>query len=154
MGRIRGYGAAPRDMIGLVRSLEAAPRIRAILQEDEDRGQVELLTQGLGDHSEVVILIRAAIDENSSASVGDGTVIRPGFSSELDSVRNAAHDAQRYMASLERQERERTGIRSLKVGYNKVFGYYIEVSKPNLPRVPDDYVRRQTLVGGRAIHHL
>ena len=148
MGRIRGYGAAPRDLIGIARSLEAAPRIRTILQEDDDRGQVELLARGLGDHSEVVTLIRAAIDENSSASVGDGTVIRPGFSSELDSVRNAARDAQLYMASLERQERERTGIRSLKVGYNKVFGYYIEVSKPNLPRVPDDYVRRQTLVGG------
>lgn len=148
MGRIRGYGAAPRDLIGIARSLETAPRIRAILQEDDDRDQVELLAHGIGDHSEVVTLIRASIDENSSASVGDGTVIRPGFSSELDSVRNAARDAQRYMASLERQERKRTGIRSLKVGYNKVFGYYIEVSKPNLQRVPDDYVRRQTLVGG------
>ena len=148
MGRIRGYGAAPRDLLGIARSLEAAPRIRTIFQEDDDRGQVEWLTQGLGDHSEVVTLIRGAIDENSSASVGDGTVIRPGFSSELDSVRDAARDAQLYMANLERQERERTGIRSLKVGYNKVFGYYIEVSKPNLTRVPDEYVRRQTLVGG------
>ena len=148
MGRIRGYGAAPRDLLGIARSLEAAPRIRTIFQEDDDRGQVEWLTQGLGDHSEVVTLIRGAIDENSSASVGDGTVIRPGFSSELDSVRDAARDARLYMANLERQERERTGIRSLKVGYNKVFGYYIEVSNPNLTRVPDDYVRRQTLVGG------
>ena len=148
MGRIRGYGAAPRDLLGIARSLEAAPRIRTIFLEDDDRGQVEWLTQGLGDHSEVVTLIRGAIDENSSSSVGDGTVIRPGFSSELDSVRDAARDAQLYMANLERQERERTGIRSLKVGYNKVFGYYIEVSKPNLTRVPDEYVRRQTLVGG------
>ncbi len=148
MGRIRGYGAAPRDLIGTARSLETIPRIRTILQEDDDRGQIKWLAQGLADHSEVVTLIHAAIHEDSSASVGDGTVIRPGFSSELDSVRNAARDAQLYMASLERQERERTGIRSLKVGYNKVFGYYIEVSKPNLPRVPDDYVRRQTLVGG------
>ena len=148
LGRIRGYGAAPRDLIGLARSLEAAPRIRTILQEDDDRGQVEWLAQGLGDHSEVVTLIRTAIDENSSASVGDGTVIRPGFSGELDSIRDSARDAQLYIASLERQERDRTGIRSLKVGYNKVFGYYIEVSKPNLARVPDDYVRRQTLVGG------
>ena len=148
MGRIRGYGAAPRDLLGIARSLEAAPRIRTIFQEDDDRGQVEWLTQGLGDHSEVVTLIHGAIDENSSASVGDGTVIRPGFSSELDSVRDAARDALLYMANLERQERERTGIRSLKVGYNKVFGYYIEVSNPNLTRVPDDYVRRQTLVGG------
>ena len=148
MGRIRRYGAVPRDLLGIARSLEAAPRIRTIFQEDDDRGQVEWLTQGLGDHSEVVALIRGAIDENSSASVGDGTVIRPGFSSELDSVRDAARDARLYMANLERQERERTGIRSLKVGYNKVFGYYIEVSNPNLTRVPDDYVRRQTLVGG------
>ena len=74
MGRIRGYGSAPRDLLGIARSLEAAPRIRTIFQEDDDRGQVEWLTQGLGDHSEVVTLIRGAIDENSSASVGDGTV--------------------------------------------------------------------------------
>ena len=148
VGRIRGYGATPRDLIGLARSLEAAPRIRGILAEDDDRAQVEWLAHGLGDHSEVVTLIRTAIDEHSSSSVGDGTVIRPGFSPELDSVRDAARDAQLYIARLERQERERTGIRSLKVGYNKVFGYYIEVSKPNLVRVPDEYVRRQTLVGG------
>ena len=148
VGRIRGYGATPRDLVGLASSLEAAPLIRDILLEDDDRGQVERLAHDVGDNSDVAGLIREAIDDDPSVVVGDGKVIRPGFSPDLDSVRDASRDAQGYIARLERQERERTGIKSLKVGYNKVFGYYIEVSKSNLDRVPEDYVRRQTLVGG------
>ncbi|MCH8206371.1 MAG: DNA mismatch repair protein MutS, partial [Chloroflexi bacterium] len=148
VSRVRGYGATPRDLVGLASSLEAAPQIRGILQEDEDREQVAWLADDIGDNSEVVTLIRDAIDDDPSVSVGDGRVIRRGFSPDLDSVRDAERDAQGYIARLEREERERTGIKSLKVGYNRVFGYYIEVSKSNLGRVPDDYVRRQTLVGG------
>jgi len=77
----------------------------------------------------------------------EGKVIRPGFSQELDQLYSASKEAKQYLANLERQEKERTGIRSLKVGYNRVFGYYIEVSKPNLSQVPADYIRKQTLVG-------
>src|SRR3970282_2830270 len=75
-------------------------------------------------------------------------VIRPGFSEELDALRATARDARQFLADLERRERERTGIKTLTVGYNKVFGYYIEVSKANLKAVPADYQRRQTLVRG------
>ena len=77
---------------------------------------------------------------------GHGGVVRPGFSEELDNLRTASRDAKEYIAGLERQERERSGIGSLKVGYNRVFGYYLEVSNSNLARVPEEYIRRQTLV--------
>ena len=93
-------------------------------------------------------LIGSALEDSPGASVGEGGVIRRGFSPELDELRDVSSNGREYIANLERKERERTGIRSLKVGYNRVFGYYIEVSNPNLPQVPDDYVRRQTLVGG------
>ncbi|MCH8185516.1 MAG: DNA mismatch repair protein MutS [Chloroflexi bacterium] len=146
--RVRGGTASPRDLIGLARSLEAGPVIKAILQEDEDAAQVGWVVNDMADPTEVVDLIKRAINEDPPLSVGDGNVIRAGFSPELDEIRNTSTKAQAYIAGLEAKERERTGIRSLKVGYNRVFGYYIEVSKAHLTRVPDDYVRRQTLVGG------
>jgi len=74
-------------------------------------------------------------------------VIAPGFSPELDNLLAAAKEAKEWVASLERRERERTGVKSLKVGYNKVFGYYIEVTKANLDKVPEEYIRKQTLAG-------
>ncbi len=93
-------------------------------------------------------MIARAIVEEPSSSLDEGGVIRQGFSEELDNLRLTSKNAKQYLANLERQEREKTGIKSLKVGYNKVFGYYIEVSKSNLPQVPQDYIRKQTLVGG------
>ena len=80
--------------------------------------------------------------------MGEGNVIREGFSPELDELKSASGNARSYIAALEQRERERTGIRNLRVGYNQVFGYYLEVSKSNLGQVPDDYIRRQTLANG------
>ena len=148
MVRVRGHHATPRDLLALAISLEAAPRVKELLREDEDAPQVAWLAEGILETEEVVQLIRGAINDEPASSVGEGRVIRQGFSPELDSVREASRNAHGYIARLEQQERDRTGIRSLKVGYNKVFGYYIEVSKPNLDRVPEEYIRRQTLVGG------
>ena len=148
INRVRGSSATPRDLVGLANSLEAAPGIRAILQEDDDAEKVAWLAQDMADNTEVVELIRRAINDDPPPSVGEGKVIRQGFSPDLDEIRQASSDAQGYIARLEQRERQRTGIKSLKVGYNRVFGYYIEVSKPNLSQVPQDYVRRQTLVGG------
>ena len=148
LNRIRALAATPRDLASLATGLEAAPRLKEILLEDEDAPSVQWLADGVQDTSEAVALIRAAISEDPPPAVGDGRVINPGFSAEMDDIRNAARDAQQYIARLQTVERQRTGIKSLKVGYNKVFGYYIEVSNPNLKMVPDDYVRRQTLVGG------
>ena len=148
LNRVRGFGATPRDLVSLAASLEAAPYIKEILAEDEDAEAVGFVANGIRDTSEVVTLVRSAIADDPPVSAGDGRVIRSGFSSDMDTVRDAALNAQQYIANLESRERERTGIKSLKVGYNRVFGYYIEVSNANLKAVPDDFVRRQTLVGG------
>ena len=148
VNRVRGHNATPRDLVSLANSLEAAPKIKTILLEDDDADKVKWLAEGIADNSEVVELVRQAIADDPPPVVGEGRVIREGFSPELDEVRGASRNAQDYIARLERKERERTGIKSLKVGYNRVFGYYIEISNANLDQAPDDYVRRQTLVGG------
>ncbi len=86
--------------------------------------------------------------EQPPASLDEGGVIKPGFSPELDELRTKSTTSKQYLANLERQERQRTGIKNLKVGYNRVFGYYIEISNSNLSQVPQDYIRKQTLVNG------
>ena len=148
VNRVRGLSASPADLVSIAVSLETAPKVRAVLCEDDDSRLVARVAREIADNREVCDLVRAAIDDDPAPAPGDGKVIRPGFSSELDELRGASRSAQDYIAGLERSERERTGVKSLKVGYNRVFGYYIEVSKPNLSLVPDNYVRRQTLVGG------
>ena len=146
INKVSASAATPRDVVSLGRSLAAAPEIWDILGEDEDASKVAWLTDGVQDASETVDLIARAITDDPPLSVGDGGVIRQGFSDDLDGLRNSSREAQDYIASLEKTERERTGIKSLKVGYNKVFGYYIEISRPNLPQAPEEYIRRQTLV--------
>ena len=148
VNRVRGHSATPRDLVGLANSLEAAPKIKVILCEDDDADKVEWLAERITDNGEVIELVRQSISDDPPLSVGDGNVIRKGFSPDLDEVRGASRNAQDYIARLEQKERVRTGIKSLKVGYNRVFGYYIEISNSNLAQAPEDYVRRQTLVGG------
>ncbi len=147
INRIRSGIAGPREVVALRHSLEMVPGLRSVLEEGAS-GPLEPVLAQLKPCQETVDLIREALADDPPASVGDGDAIRPGFHQELDELRNASRDARSYLANLERQERERTGIKSLKVGYNRVFGYYIEVTKANIPQVPDDYVRKQTLVGG------
>ena len=148
VNRIRGGSATPREVVSLRHSLEVVPKIKALLEEDEDAVAVKWLSDGIRDCNELVSLIEKAIQEAPATPPGEGGVIREGFSPELDEIRSASQNAKEYIAGLERKERERTGIRSLRVGYNRVFGYYIEVSRSNLSQVPQDYMRRQTLVGG------
>ncbi|MGD0794409.1 MAG: DNA mismatch repair protein MutS [Dehalococcoidales bacterium] len=108
------------------------------------------MTEGIGlkPCREVVELIARAIVDEPSNAVGEGGVIRQGFSEELDTLRQTSGNARKYLAGLEVKERERTGIKSLKIGFNNVFGYYIEVSNSNLKQVPQEYIRKQTLVNG------
>lgn len=138
--------AGPRELIALRDSLVAVREIIAGLQEMESAGAQALPIQKLDDCPEAVSVISQAIVADPPATLTAGGVIAPGYSTELDTVQGAANGAKSWVAGLERQERERTGIRTLKVGYNKVFGYYIEVTKSNLEAVPKDYVRKQTLV--------
>ena len=145
MNRIAGGIALPREVVALRRSLEVIPGMTAAL----DRGSPsEWMMQHFKPFPEVVSLIAAALADEPSSSPGDGNVIKAGFSEELDKLRTGSTDATRFLANLERQEQERTGIKSLKVGYNKVFGYFIEISNAHLSRTPPEYIRKQTLVGG------
>ena len=145
VNRIRGGIATPRELVALRFSFEKLSEVKAEVEEVE--GFPALLSSELKPCSDVVDLITQAIVDEPGASLERGGVIRAGFSQELDGIRQAATEAKNYLANLERQERECTGIKSLKVGYNRVFGYYIEVSKANLGLVPDNYIRKQTLTG-------
>lgn len=144
INRIRSGAAFPRELISLRRALEIVPQIKAVI--DEQSSPLGWLSQRLRTCEEVVDLIARAITAEPS-EVGEGGVIKPGFSPELDQIRSSSREAKQYLADLEGRERERTGIKSLKMGYNRVFGYYIEVTSPHLSRIPQDYIRKQTLVG-------
>jgi DNA mismatch repair protein MutS len=141
VGRVVAGSASPRDLVGLRRGLERFPALvdlTASLADGNDR----LLEVA----REVGPLLATAIAEEPAPTVGTGGVIRDGFSSRLDELRLLTGDARKGLAALEAEERQRTGIRSLRIAYNRVFGYYIEVSKANLALVPEDFQRRQTLV--------
>ncbi|MCX5998027.1 MAG: DNA mismatch repair protein MutS [Chloroflexi bacterium] len=145
INRVSGGHANPKELVTLRRSLELVPEIRQALEDGNARSP---LTSGLQSCDEVVALISRAIAEDPPLNVEEGGVIKQGFSPELDELRQTSKNARQYLANLERQERERTGIKSLRVAFNKVFGYYIEVSNAHLAHVPADYMRKQTLVGG------
>ena len=144
--RVRLGTALPREMMGLKVSLHAAAEVIRLLH-DSPSGPPDWLPTGLHPCSEVAGIIERAIEPEPTGLVGDGGVVRAGLSERLDEARLAASDARQYIAQVEAREREHTGIRNLKVGYNRVFGYYIEVSNSHAGQVPESYQRRQTLVG-------
>jgi len=148
INRVRGGIAAPRELVALRRSLEVIPQLIEIIEQGSSNSLINWLKEELKPRQDVVDLISEAVEEQPSSNLGEGGVIRQGFSEDLDSLRLASKNAKQYLANLESQEREKTGIKSLKVGFNRVFGYYIEVSKSNLTQVPQHYIRKQTLVGG------
>ncbi len=145
INRVRGGIALPRELVSLRGSLELVPKLKEALG---DEPAITAHKAELKPCPEVVDLIAKAIVDDPSSTFGEGEVIRWGFSEELDSLRSSSRNAKQYLADLEKKERERTGIKSLKVGFNNIFGYYIEVSKANLSQVPADYIRKQTLVNG------
>ncbi len=164
VGRVGAGMASPREIVALRHGLEGVGVLREALvgqsgglpegppegRGEAQDGQPELpaarLVARLRPCEDVTCLIADAIADEPGATLDQGDVVRAGFSPELDGLRSLTRDVRRYLAELEAQEKARTGIKSLKVGYNKVFGYYIEVSRANLGLVPDDYQRRQTLV--------
>ncbi|HEY4001980.1 MAG TPA: DNA mismatch repair protein MutS [Candidatus Xenobia bacterium] len=142
------YGTATgRDLLGLAQSLRA---IRPILDVAR-RLQCPLLVElagSMADHADVADTIERAVNPQCPAQVRDGNVIKDGWHAELDELRAIRGGARSLIGEMEERERGRTGIKSLKVGFNQVFGYYIEVTRANLGQVPDDYVRKQTLANG------
>ncbi|MBQ6352247.1 MAG: DNA mismatch repair protein MutS [Lentisphaeria bacterium] len=144
-GRVNIGSATPRDLQNLAFSLGHLPGVRTLVGCFD----VPILRRALekiGDFTELTERINATIADNPPVSAGEGGVIRTGFSPELDELRSAAADGKNWLSQIQQREIERTGIKSLKVKYNSVFGYYIEVSRANLAGVPEDYIRKQTLV--------
>jgi len=139
--------ANARDMIALKGSLAQLPEIKAALEESGDE-LLGKLASDIDTLSEIRDLIDRAIVEDPPFTIREGGIIKPGYSEELDGIKAASKDSRQWIAGLENTEKERTGIRTLKVGYNKVFGYYIEVSNSFKDQVPENYIRKQTLVGG------
>jgi DNA mismatch repair protein MutS len=144
-GRVAMGRATARDLVGLRRSAELVPALRSEL-ERLDAPLLHYLCADMDDLPDVRDTIATAITDDPPAQLGDGGTIRPEFNAELDELRQLATSGKQYIARIEARERQRTGIASLKVRFNNVFGYYIEVSKANLRNVPDDYDRKQTLV--------
>lgn len=142
LSRIVCQRAGPRDLVALAASLSAIPEVRSSLPQGLFW---KLVDEGLGDFAPLVETIKAAIEPDPPQNWTQGGVIRDGYSPELDELRETTRGDKKWVAGLQQRERERTGISSLKVGFNSVFGYYIEVSKTNLGLVPQDYSRRQTL---------
>lgn len=142
--RVRSGHAQPRDLVALRETLQRLPTIQHLLQREAFPTPNALPMPE--DCDAELKLLQAAIADDPPATLQNIGVIRPGYSAELDGVVEASRHAREWIANLESVERERTGIKSLKVGYNKVFGYYIEVSHANVGAVPADYIRKQTLV--------
>ncbi|HIN37318.1 MAG TPA: DNA mismatch repair protein MutS [Dehalococcoidia bacterium] len=141
IGRIVSGTVNPRELIALKDGLAAVFSLRELV----DSTDLEWLQSQLLLLPEVCSLIEESIAAEPAGAVGDGNVIRPGFSPEMDELKSSSTNARQFIAGLEQRERDRTEIKGLKVGYNQVFGYYIEVSKSNIDKVPEDYIRRQTL---------
>ena len=145
LSRILVSVANPREMLALRDSLLQIPLMRNQLEAFSEE-RLHQIREELDPLNDVVQIIEKAIDEDPPASANEPGIIKAGYSAELDELRAIRHSGKGYIASLEARERQRTGIQSLKVKFNQVFGYFIEVTKPNLPQVPPDYIRKQTLV--------
>jgi DNA mismatch repair protein MutS len=139
--------AGPRDLVALKLSVAAVPKARLILQNCEAPLTASLVSS-LDDLADVRDAVDRTLTDEPAALVREGGYIRDGFDAELDELRRISRSGKQIIAELEERERRRTGINSLKVRYNRVFGYYIEVSKSNLHAVPPDYHRKQTIAGG------
>ena len=146
VNRILSNHAQPRDLVVLQDTLNQLPSINLVLDKEKDNYHEFIFLPAFKNCSNELILLQSALNENPPATLQNTGVIRPGYSAELDGVIEASRHAREWINNLETIERQRTGIKSLKVGYNKVFGYYIEISQGQVGNAPSDYIRKQTLV--------
>ncbi|AAM03967.1 TPA: DNA mismatch repair protein MutS [Methanosarcina acetivorans] len=148
VGRIVYGNASARDLVALKKSLGVVPSLRDSLLEKARFEMLKEIAEGLASFSELEELaemIEIAIMDEPPVSVREGGMIKSGYSPELDELRDISSNSKQWIAAFQQKERERSGIKSLKVGYNKVFGYYIEVTHANSSQVPEDYIRKQTM---------
>ena len=146
LARVALRSARPRDLATLRDGLQAAPALRALLQA-VDSPQLASLLDALGEHAGTAAHLRTALHAQPPALLRDGGVIAPGFDAELDELRLLSTDADRFLSELEARERAASGIATLRVAYNRVHGYYIEISKGQADKAPVHYTRRQTVKG-------
>ena len=144
--KVLNGNATPRDLSGISESLRVFPAMIQLLGECDDSWKIDEILNKFSNNSRTSALLSSSLTDQPPLYPGDGNTIKEGFSEELDLIRNEVAEAQDSMAAMESSERDRTGIRSLKIGYNKVFGYFIEVSRVNDDLVPEEYIRKQTLV--------
>lgn len=149
IARISFGNANGRDMLQLKNSLIPLPKLKNTLK-NLGNSQIDKLVDNMSDFSSLVELIERAISEDAPITIKEGGIFKPNYSQELDEIISLSHGGKKWVAELEEQERERTGIKTLKVGYNRVFGYYIEVSKGAKDQIQEDwgYERKQTTING------
>lgn len=144
-GKVASGTLNPRDLIALKKSLLSIPKIKNIVESTKADYLIKLKSD-LHNFDNISERIEKAIEEDPPMTLRDGGVIKAGYSHKLDELNNSIKDGREWIAALESTERERTGIKNLKVGFNKIFGYYIDINKSQIDKVPDDYIRKQTLV--------
>ncbi len=153
IGRIVYGNSNARDLMALKVSLAALPEITKSLKESDIRSSLLLdIFQRVGDFGDIVALLTRAIVDDPPLSVREGGMIKEGYNEKLDELKKMSLHGKDWIALMQQKERDRTGIKSLKVGYNSVFGYYIEVTKANLAQVPPDYIRKQTTANGERFY--
>ncbi len=145
LGKVSYKTANPRDLISFANSMEMLPHIKTVLKEFDAKLLREIDAQ-IDSLEDLFSLIKRSICEEPPLLIREGGIIRDGFDADIDHLRKAKTDGKNWLAQLEEEDRERTGIKNLKIKYNKVFGYYFEVTNSFKNMVPDDYVRKQTLV--------
>ncbi len=145
-GKIAYGNANARDMISLKNSLSNLPELKQILSMTNSE-MLKKLYDRLDELKDIHSLIESAIVDEPPISIKEGGIIKKGFNQDIDEYREASTEGKNWIISLEAKEKERTGIKNLKVGYTKVFGYYIEITKSFLDKTPEDYIRKQTLTG-------
>jgi DNA mismatch repair protein MutS len=147
VSRVVSKTANARDLIAIKNSLSYLPKIRKSLASSKDPF-LKSLSHAISECPSLTELIEKSITENPPLGLRDGGIIRDGYHAEIDELRKISKKGKSFIADLEQKERQHTGINSLKIGYNRIFGYYIEITKANLHMVPEQYIRKQTLVGG------
>lgn len=144
MGRVSYGSCNARDMIALKNSIKVLPKVKKLLNESGSNYLMKL-SHSVDLLSDIFELIEKSIADEPPISIKDGGIIKKGYNKKLDELISASTDGKSWLSKLENSEKARTGIKSLKIGFNKVFGYYIEITKSNLDLVPDNYIRKQTL---------
>ena len=144
ISKISNGNPTGRDMLALSQSIQNIPQLKGILLESGLK-QFQRLQEEMDDLRDLHHLLTNALDENPPLSVTEGGIIRQGFNEQLDELRESKTKGKEWLAKLESEEKDRTGIRTLKVGYNRVMGYYIDIRKSNIDQVPENYIRKQTL---------